>query len=109
MRVTTDFWVSALMRRVFAEGGFAAIARRGAAEAGAMFVVTRNRIGQSTLFGPAPQSAYDSARPDDRQFSSLIVDAEATRSRPGSPGSAGSIPTSGSSSSNPDRRRSRTC
>ena len=32
-------------------------------EAGAVFVVTRNRIGQSSLFGPAPQSAYDSARP----------------------------------------------
>ena len=41
-----------------------------------MFVVTRNRMGLSSLFGPAPQSAYDSARPDDRQFSSLIVDAE---------------------------------
>jgi hypothetical protein len=77
MRVTSDFWVSALMRRVFGEGGFAAVARRGASEAGAVFVVTRNRVGLSTLFGPAPQSAYDSARPDDRQFSSLIVDAEA--------------------------------
>ena len=42
-----------------------------------MFVITRNRMGQSSLFGPAPQSAYDSARPDDRQFSALIVDAEA--------------------------------
>jgi hypothetical protein len=77
MRVTSDFWVSALMRRVFTEGGFAAVAKRGASEAGAVFVVTRNRVGQSSLFGPAPQSAYDSARPDDRQFSSLIVDAEA--------------------------------
>jgi hypothetical protein len=77
MRLTSDFWVSALMRRVFGEGGFAAIARRGASEAGAVFVVTRNRMGLSCLFGPAPQSAYDSARPDDRQFSSLIVDAEA--------------------------------
>ena len=43
MRLTTDFWVSALMRRVFAEGGFAAVAKRGASEAGAVFVVTRNR------------------------------------------------------------------
>ena len=48
MRLTSDFWVSALMRRVFAEGGFAAVARRGASEAGAVFVVTRNRVGQST-------------------------------------------------------------
>ena len=77
MRLTSDFWVSALMRRVFAEGGFAAVARRGASEAGAVFVVTRNRVGQSSLFGPAPQSAYDSARPDDRQFSALIADADA--------------------------------
>jgi hypothetical protein len=76
MRLTSEFWVSALMRRVFAEGGFAAVAKRGASEAGAVFVVTRNRVGQSTLFGPAPQSVYDSARPDERQFSLLIVDAE---------------------------------
>ena len=77
MRVTSDFWVAALTRRVFSEGGFGAVAKRGAAEAGAVFVVTRNRMGQSTLFGPAPQSAYDSARPDDRQFTALIADAEA--------------------------------
>ena len=77
MRLTSDFWVSALMRRVFAEGGFAVVAMRGASEAGAVVVVTRTRMGLSSLFGPAPQSAYDSARPDDRQFSSLIVDAEA--------------------------------
>jgi len=76
MRVTSDFWVAALTRRVFGEGGFAAVARRGASEAGAVFVITRNRLGQSSLFGPAPQSAYDSARPDDRQFSALIADGE---------------------------------
>src|SRR4051794_24899712 len=76
MRVTSDFWVAALIRRVFSEGGFAAVAKRGAAEAGAVFVVPRDRLGQSSLFGPAPQSAYDSARPDDRQFSALIADAE---------------------------------
>ena len=109
MRLTTDFWVSALMRRVFGEGGFAAVAKRGASEAGAVFVVTRNRMGLSSLFGPAPQSAYDSARPDDRQFSSLIVDAEPRRSRRSSPGSSASIPISGWSSSNRDRRRSRSC
>ena len=76
MRVTSEFWVAALTRRVFSEGGFAAVAKRGAAEAGAVFVITRNRLGQSSLFGPAPQSAYDSARPDDRQFSALLADAE---------------------------------
>ena len=77
MRITSELWVSALVRRVFAEGGFAAVERRGAAEAGAIFVVTRNRLGTATLFGPAPQSAYDSGRPDERQFAELIAEAEA--------------------------------
>lgn len=68
MRVTTDFWVSALVRRIFADGGFAAIVRRGATEAGAVFVVLRDRMGGVTLFGPAPQTSYDAAKPDERLF-----------------------------------------
>ena len=71
MRVTTDLWVSALLRRVFGAGGFAAVVKRGAAEAGAVFVLARDRLGDTRLFGPAPQTSYDSARPDDRFFSPL--------------------------------------
>lgn len=76
MRVTSDLWVSALLRRVFAEGGFGAIVKRGAMEAGAVFVITRNRLGETSLFGPAPQTAYDTSRPDERQFSELATDVE---------------------------------
>ncbi len=68
MRVTADLWVSALLRRVFSAGGFAAVVKRGAAEAGAVFVLSRGRLGETTLFGPAPQTSYDSARPDERYF-----------------------------------------
>jgi len=68
MRVTTDFWVSALIRRVFSDGGFAAIVKRGASEAGAVFVVVRDRMGGAELFGPAPQTSYDTAKPDERHF-----------------------------------------
>lgn len=68
MRVTSDFWVSALVRRVFADGGFSAVVRRGATEAGAVFVITRSRLGDVILYGPAPQASYDSAKPDERQF-----------------------------------------
>jgi hypothetical protein len=68
MRVTTDFWVSALVRRVFNEGGFAAVARRGSDSAGAIFVAVRDRMGIVSLYGPAPQTSYDSDRPDDRIF-----------------------------------------
>jgi hypothetical protein len=76
MRITSDLWVSALTRRVFAEGGFAAIARRGASEAGAIFVIAQSRLGASTLFGPAPQSVYDTKRPDERQFGILLAHAD---------------------------------
>lgn len=68
MRVTADFWVSALVRRVFAEGGFAAIMNKGASEAGAIFVILRDRFGGASLFAPAPQTSYDGARPDERYF-----------------------------------------
>jgi hypothetical protein len=68
MRVTTDFWVSALLRRAFSAGGFAAVLRRGATEAGAVFVVVRGRMGDVALYGPASQTSYGEGRPDDRLF-----------------------------------------
>ncbi|ESZ27468.1 DUF1491 family protein [Mesorhizobium sp. L2C067A000] len=71
MRVTTEFWVSALLRRVFGAGGFAAVVKRGATEAGAVFVLSRGRLGDVSLFGPGPQTSYDSDKPDDRFFTLL--------------------------------------
>ncbi|WP_265515668.1 DUF1491 family protein [Nitratireductor luteus] len=68
MRITSDLWVSALVRRVFADGGFAAIRRRGAREAGAIMVLFRKPFGEVDLFIPAPQTSYDDTRPHDRQF-----------------------------------------
>ena len=68
MRVTTDFWVSALVKRVFSGGGFAAVLKRGSSEAGAVFVILRDRMGGAELFGPAPQTSYDTAKPDERYF-----------------------------------------
>ena len=77
MRVTTDFWVAALVKRVFSGGGFAAVVKRGAAEAGAVFVIVRDRLGAALLFGPAPQTSYDTARPDDRFFTRHALEDEA--------------------------------
>jgi len=76
MRVTTDLWVSALLRRVFASSGFAAVVQRGATEAGAVFVLARDRMGGISLYGPAPQTSYDEARPDERFFSPIMADAD---------------------------------
>ena len=78
MRVTSDLWVSALLRRVFSAGGFAAVVKRGATEAGAVFVLARGRLGEVALFGPAPQTSYDSAKPDDRFFTQLGTGEDAT-------------------------------
>ncbi|MGE7367971.1 DUF1491 family protein [Neorhizobium sp. NPDC001467] len=56
MRIRSDIFVAALIRRTFAAGGFAAIVRKGAEEAGAVFIRQRFRDGSETVYGPAPQS-----------------------------------------------------
>jgi hypothetical protein len=68
MRVTSDLFVSALMRRVFSGGGYAAVVHRGATEAGAIFAVVRGRMGDATLYGPAPQTSYEPGGVEDRLF-----------------------------------------
>ena len=77
MRVVTDLFVSALVRRVFSSGGFAAVERRGAAEAGAVFIRQRFRDGLETLYGPAPQSFFEEGD-DDRRFEIRAERCEAT-------------------------------
>jgi hypothetical protein len=57
MRVRSDFWISAYLRRCSVEGAFAVLRRRGAPEAGAIFIkVERRDRGDANvaLFGPAP-------------------------------------------------------
>lgn len=71
MRVTSEFWIAALVRRAFGAGGFAAVERRGAAEAGAIFVVARGRFGNVRLYAPAPQASYDAGPAGGRLFQLL--------------------------------------
>ena len=70
MRLRSDFWVAALLRRCNSEGAVAMLRRRGAAEAGAIFVLMDDLGGNIALYGPAPQSEIsgDSA---DRSFMRL--------------------------------------
>ncbi|MGC4025140.1 MAG: DUF1491 family protein [Mesorhizobium sp.] len=75
MRITSDLWVAAVVRRVFGAGGFAAVLKRGATEAGAIFVVTRDRLGEAALYGPAPQASYDTGKPQDRRFQLILQDS----------------------------------
>ncbi|MDN5927179.1 MAG: DUF1491 family protein [Hyphomicrobiales bacterium] len=72
MRVTSDLWVSALLRRVHSAGGFGAVLQRGSTEAGAIFIVRRSRLGEVTLYGPAPQIFYEEGKPQERGFSAML-------------------------------------
>ncbi len=76
MRITSELWVSAVLRRAFSSGGFAAVERRGSAEAGAIFIVSRSRLGELSLFGPAPQATYDDGKPSERLFAELMRTTE---------------------------------
>lgn len=58
-RIRSDFWVSAHLRRCAAAGVDAVLRRRGAAEAGAIFVKVDRLDGTASLYGPAPQALLD--------------------------------------------------
>jgi hypothetical protein len=68
MRLKTALWVAAYLRRCQVEGAFAVVRRRGAEEAGAVFVRICRLDGTSDLFGPAPQTVLDTSRGADRSF-----------------------------------------
>jgi hypothetical protein len=72
MRLKSGIWVAAYLRRCNIEGAFAAVRRRGAEEAGAVFIKVSRLDGTATLYGPAPQSAFDQARPADRIFAATL-------------------------------------
>ena len=59
MRLRSDIWVSAFLRRCMVEGMFGAVLRKGSPEAGAVHVVVNHLDGTCHLFGPAPGPAFD--------------------------------------------------
>jgi hypothetical protein len=69
MRLKTALWVAAYLRRCQVEGVAAVVRRRGAEEAGAVFIRICRLDGTSDLFSPAPQSEFDAVREADRAFS----------------------------------------
>jgi hypothetical protein len=69
MRLKSAIWVSAYLRRRHIDGTLAVVRRRGAEEAGAVFIKISCLDGTGELFGPAPQSAFEESHPADRAFS----------------------------------------
>jgi hypothetical protein len=72
MRLKSGIWVAAYLRRCDIEGVFAAVRRRGADEAGAIFIKINRLDGTGTLYGPAPQAVFEQARPADRFFTVIL-------------------------------------
>lgn len=68
MRLKTSIWVAAYLRRCQTEGVFGAIRKKGAEEAGAVFVKVALLDGNAMLYVPAPQTVYDDSRPIERFF-----------------------------------------
>lgn len=81
MRLKSAIWVAAYIRRCHAGGAFAVVRKRGAEEAGAIFIKLNRLDGTAELFGPAPQSAFDDARPADRLFSPCVAGQPAPDAR----------------------------
>jgi hypothetical protein len=85
MRLRADIWVAAYLRRCGVQGTPAVLRRRGAAEAGAIFIKVDRLNGEAALYGPAPQSVVLHLPDDvDRIFARLhdaewIDDREAER------------------------------
>jgi hypothetical protein len=78
MRLKSALWVAAYLRRCQVEGVFGVVRRRGAEEAGAIFVRICRLDGTSDLFGPAPQSAFDAAEAAARAFTPSFAALPAT-------------------------------
>lgn len=74
MRLKSAIWVAAYIRRCNVEGAFAVVRRRGAEEAGAIFIKVAKLDGTAALFGPAPQTAFEDARPHEHLFAPFFPD-----------------------------------
>jgi hypothetical protein len=73
MRLRADIFVSAYLRRCAVEDAVAVLRRRGAAEAGAIFVKIDRLDGMAALYGPAPQTET-AARGVDRLWTRMHKD-----------------------------------
>ncbi|MES2751641.1 MAG: DUF1491 family protein [Pseudomonadota bacterium] len=84
MRLKSSIWVAGYLRRCQSAGVFGAVRRRGAEEAGAVYIKLALMDGTAMLFVPAPQTAYDDSRPIERVFTQSppqTVDEQAIEAR----------------------------
>ena len=59
MRLKSEIWVKAFLRRCTVNGAFAAVLRHGDDDAGAIFIKVLRGDGHAALFAPAPSGLDD--------------------------------------------------
>lgn len=59
MRLKSEIWVKAYLRRCMAAGAFAVVVRHGDDDAGAIYIRIAKGDGTAALFGPAPAGLSD--------------------------------------------------
>jgi len=72
MRLTSDIWVSALLRSEQSKGSFVIVSKKGATEAGTIFVVHNHLDKTFSLFAPAPQAVLAEFDDFARKFERVI-------------------------------------
>jgi len=72
LRVTADIWIFVFLRRESNRGAYATVSKKGAVEAGAIYIIENHLNETYTLYGPAPQSLIDNEN-DDRKFEPVLV------------------------------------
>jgi hypothetical protein len=80
MRLKSEIWVKAYLRRCAVEGADAILVRRGDSDAGAVYIKVSRLDGTAALFGPAP-AGMEGAR-EERRFQAsftreVVPEAEA--------------------------------
>ena len=70
MRLKSEIWVSAFLRRWQTQGVYGAVIHKGAAEAGAIYVIVNHLDGKFHFFGPAPGPSHDEE--GERRWSEVV-------------------------------------
>jgi hypothetical protein len=70
MRLKSEIWVKAYLRRCQVEGAAAVLVRRGDTDAGAIYIKVSRLDGTAALFGPAPAGMQEAR--EDRHWQSCI-------------------------------------
>jgi len=75
MRLTSEIWVKAYLRRCQGEGVDAVLVRRGDTDAGAIYIKVSRLDGTAALFGPAPAGLAQTS--EERQWQACLADQAA--------------------------------